>query len=63
MRSNKYLCIRRVYMNKQRAKGKNPVRMTEGEKTLCFQRRKTNWLPEPISLVLTLYGLLGSTVC
>ena len=50
-------------MNKQRAKGKNLVRMTEGEKTLCFQRRKTNWLPEPISLVLTLYVLLGSTVC
>ena len=24
-------------MNKQRAKGKNPVRMTEGEKTLCFK--------------------------
>ena len=50
-------------MNKQRAKGKNLVRMTEGEKTLCFQRRKTNWLPESISLVLTLYVLLGSTVC
>ena len=29
-------------MNKQRAKGKNPARMTEGEKALCFQRRKTN---------------------